>query len=67
MKLKTGEYEPRIVKKGYDEAFIKELKEGDVFYAVKLDKYTTLDVKTQTDAVIISTLVRIEKRLKKLK
>lgn len=60
--LKIGHYEPHVQKKGEDESFIKT-KEGDVYWMIRTeDGY--IDVKTQTEAEIISRLVRIERLLK---
>jgi len=61
--MKIGEYEPRVQKKDYDECFGADLAEGDLYWTVKIDKEGYLDVLTQTDAEIISRLVRIELHL----
>ena len=65
MKLKIGTYEPRVVKKGVEEAPSLRVAEGDTYWVVQTDKDGQLDVETQTEAEIISRLVRIENLLKK--
>lgn len=64
-RLKIGEYEPVAVAKGYNETILP-LKEGEIFWTIKMDKYGLFDVERQEDAVIISSLIRIERKLDKL-
>ena len=54
--LKIGEYEPVKVEKGVNETTLP-LKEGEIFWMVNCE--------TQTEAEIISRLIRIEKLLKR--
>ena len=61
---KIGEYETCLHEPGENEAFIDGIKEGEVFYTIRLDKDGCFDVKTQAEAEIISRLVRIENLLK---
>lgn len=65
-KMKIGDYEVRTVQRGVEETNIG-VAEGQVYYLVRIDKETQMDVKTQSEAEIISRLVRIEKLLKKVK
>jgi len=62
--MKIGNYEPNRVKKGYNETHLK-LKEGETFWVVQIEKDVQMDVITQTEAEIISRLVRIENKMKK--
>ena len=64
-RLKIGDYEPVKVEKGYNETVLP-LKEGQIFWTIKMDKYGLFDCKRQEDALIISSLVRIEKKLDRL-
>ena len=63
MILKIGDYELVKVEKGVNETSLN-LKEGEVFWTVCLDKGHYFDVKTQEYAEILSRLVRIENKLK---
>ena len=63
--MKIGHYEPHTVRKGINETTLP-LKEGDIFWMIKIDKGGYFDVEKQEDAEIISRLVRIETNLKKL-
>ena len=64
LKLSVGDYTPLVQKKGINEAFIDDIKEGDIFWCVKLEDHVCIDVKQQEDAEILSRLVRIENILK---
>lgn len=70
---KIGDYWPLIQKKGIDEGFIFDrkgksiLKEGDIYWTIRIDKDGHFDTLRQEDAIIISTLVRIERLLRKKK
>ena len=59
-------YVPMMQKKGVCEAFIEDIKEGDIFWCISLEDGGCIDVKRQEDAEIIYRLVRIEKLLKRL-
>lgn len=61
-KIKVGGYTHFIKEIGKDETTLP-IKEGEIFYTVKLEEFGYLDVLTQTEAEIISRLVRIEKKL----
>ena len=63
--MKIGNYESVAQKKGYDEAFIDEIKEGQVYWRVQIDKYGQMDLRTQFEAEVISRLVKIEKLLRR--
>ncbi len=63
-RLKIGQYEPVKVQKGYNETFLP-LKEGKIFWTIKVDNEGLFDVEDQEIAEIISRLVRIEKKLDK--
>lgn len=64
---KVGEYYPVIKKKGYQDTDLEGVNEGDEFWEVVCENKGILDVKTQTEAEIVSRLVRIEKLLKRKK
>jgi len=64
--IKVGDYDVRVVKKGFEEARSLGLKNGDVYYMVRIDKSGWMDVKEQIDAEILARQVRIEALLKKL-
>jgi len=61
--MEIGHYEPRKVKKGEEETTL-DIPEGEVYWLIQLDKDAQLDVETQTEAEIISRLIRIENLLK---
>jgi hypothetical protein len=61
---KPGEYYPVIKLKGKQDTDLEGVNEGDVFWEVVCENKSILDVKTQTEAEIVSRLVRIEKLLK---
>ena len=65
-KLKIGDYEPCVVKKGFEETTL-DVPEGEVFWMVQDEGGASMDVKEQIDAVILSKLIRIEQRLKKIR
>lgn len=69
-RLKIGQYEPIKVEKGVNETvlerFGKPLKEGEIFWTIKLDNEGLFDVDNQDTAEIISRLVRVETKLNKL-
>ena len=65
--MKIGDYEPLIQEKDVNEAFIDDIKEGEVFWTVKIDKEGTFDTPSQELAFIMSKLVKIEKMLKRVK
>ena len=69
-RLKVGQYEPIEVERGVNETtlerFGKPLKEGEIFWTIKLDNEGLFDVDNQDTAEIISRLVRIEIMLKKI-
>jgi hypothetical protein len=60
---RVGHYEPRIVKKGFEETSL-DVPEGEAYWLIRLDRYSGMDVKTQFEAEVISRLVRIENLLK---
>jgi hypothetical protein len=62
--MKIGEYDVRVVKKGVETTSLP-VKEGEVYYMIRLDKHSWMDVQNQINAEIISRLVRIENLLKK--
>lgn len=62
-KMKIGNYEPVTQKKGINEAFVKGIKEGEVYWRIQIDKHGQMDVKTQTEAETISRLIRKERQL----
>ena len=62
---KVGEYFPFVQKKGEQEASGVKLMNGEVFWTIKTSKDTYLDTLRQEDAVIISLLLDIQKRLKR--
>lgn len=64
--LEIGEYEARIQQKGFNEAFIEDMKEGDVYYVVQVDEYSKIDVATHVEALILSRLIMLEQRIKKI-
>jgi len=66
-KLKVGEYSCEVFEKGKNETAIEGLKDGDVYWTIKLDTEGYLDVERQEDAVMISLLVQIKNELRKLK
>jgi hypothetical protein len=66
MKHKSGTYDVFIQKKGQQEAFIKGIKEGEPYYTVWIDNRGGIDTKNQEYAIILSTLIRIEQKLKKM-
>ena len=65
-KTKVGEYTLHLQNKGYDEACIEGIKNGEAFYTIQLDKFGQFDTKSQAEAEIISRLVRIENMLKRV-
>ena len=65
--LKIGGYESVVQKKGINEAFIDGVKEGQVYWRVRIDRDGQMDLKTQFEAEVISRLVRVERLLDKLK
>ena len=66
--LKVGDYLPFVQSKGKVESFITpKLKDGTVFWTVRIDKDGYFDLKEQSDAEILSRLVRIENLLKRKK
>lgn len=64
-KMKIGEYQLFKVEKNINETTLP-LKEGELFWTVRLSKDVDFDCETQTEAEIISRLVKIENMLKKL-
>lgn len=62
-RLRIGDYEPIKVEKRINETTLP-LKEGEVFWTIKLDNERLFDVKTQEEAEIISRLVIIDNNLK---
>ncbi len=64
-RLKIGDYEPVKVQKGFNETTLL-LKEGEIFWTIRLNNEGLFDVEKQEDAEIISRLVRIENLLKKV-
>jgi hypothetical protein len=64
--MKIGMYEPRVVKKGKEETFYG-VPEGTIIWTVQTEKDGGgFDLLKQTDAEIISRLVRIEYLLEKI-
>lgn len=63
---KTGEYSVEVFKKGENEANLKGLKNGDIFFMISLGKGVYHDTASQESAEIISRLVRIENKLTKI-
>ena len=64
-RLKIGQYEPVKMEIGINETTL-DLKEGEIFWTIKLNNEELFDVENQEDAEIISRLVRIESMLKNL-
>lgn len=64
--MRIGHYEPRVVKKGFEETAL-DVKEGEVYWVVQLDRDGQMDVKEQIDAEILARLVRIEALLRRKK
>ena len=64
--MKPGDYVPEVQKKGVNEAFIEGIKEGQVYWTVKLDNDGLLDVRTQSEAITISRIIRLEQRMEKM-
>ena len=62
-KFSVGEYKCFVQKKGKCEACLENMKEGEVFWTVKISKNGYYDTKNQDMAEIISRLVRIEEKL----
>lgn len=58
-----GYYEPQIEEKGVNEAFIEGIREGQVYWTVKLED-GCFDTLYQSDAIIISLLSQINNKLK---
>jgi hypothetical protein len=68
--MEVGDYEPQTYKKGFNETYLEtryKIKDGDVFWIIRVDKEGYFDVKTQFEAEVISRLVRIENMLNELK
>jgi hypothetical protein len=61
--MPIGEYETVTQKKGKEEAFLDGIREGQVFWRVRISEEDWFDCKTQIEAEILSRLVRIETRL----
>ncbi len=64
-KEKIGSYKPFKQRKNADEAFIKDIKDGELFWTVKIAEGHYYDTKSQDVAEILSGLVRIENMLRK--
>lgn len=64
-KLELGNYEPRIQQKGVEEAAIEGMKNGDIYWTVRVGRDDWYDTKSQDNAEIIAALARIEQKLKK--
>ena len=65
-RLKIGQYEPLKAEKDVNEPFCKSIKWGQIYWTIKMSKYGLFDVEREEDAVIISRLVSIERKLDKL-
>lgn len=62
--IPVGECAPFSEEKGVHEAFIPGLKDGDVFWTVNIGDGALVDVLRQEDALMLSSLVRIERLLR---
>ena len=62
--MKSGEYEPRVVREGVEETVL-DIPEGGTYWCVCLGRGVEMDVDTQAEAEIISRLVRIEALLRR--
>jgi len=62
--MKVGHYEPREVKKGFNETTLP-VKEGGIYWVIQLDKYSQMDVRHQETAEIMSQLIKINNLLKR--
>ena len=63
--LKVGDYDVRVVKKGFEETNLPVM-DGGIYYIVRVDKSSWIDVLHLVDAEMLSRLVRVENMLKKL-
>jgi hypothetical protein len=64
--IKIGDYAVFSKEKG-KETFLDNLKDGDIYFCIRLSKTDWFDTRLQGDAEIISRLVRIENMLKRLR
>lgn len=62
---KIGEIKTFVVKKGVQETFLP-LKEGELYFTIKLDEEGFIDLEDQVEAEMLAHLVRIENKLDKL-
>jgi len=63
-KMKIGEWSPQIYKKGYNEMIFqrKKIKDGDVFWTVRLYKDGWFDTLSQGEAIMIGLLAELKER-----
>lgn len=59
--IKIGEYDVRVV--GKNETTSLKIKKGELYYMIRLDEDSWMDVENVVDAEVISRLVRIENAL----
>ena len=64
--MNIGEYEPRTVEKGVEETTLP-VKEGTVYWIVQTGKEEQMDVEKQSEAEILSRLIKLEIALNKIK
>ncbi|MDO8622645.1 MAG: hypothetical protein Q7R52_00190 [archaeon] len=64
---KVGQYECYKQEKGFNEALGIDIKEGEIFWTIRLSKDGYYDTKSQDTAEILSRLVKIEQMLKRRK
>jgi hypothetical protein len=63
--MRVGSYDVRVVKKVVEETNLP-VKEGGIYYIVRVDRESWIDVLNLVDAEMLSRQVRIESLLKKL-
>ena len=63
-KLKTGQYISEFYKKAENETAIEGVREGELFWTIKTGKDEYYDTKSEDTVMILSWLIRVEKRLK---
>lgn len=62
----SGNYEPHIQRKGYDEmAGNHKIKNGTIFWTVHMEDRAGYDTLSQDTAIIISELLKIKRLLKR--
>lgn len=60
--MKIGDYESNIHEKG-NKSFLKTIRTGELYWTVQIDNDGQMDIKTQTEAEIISRLIRNKQTL----